>query len=90
MTLDELNYPNGTFAQWLATQLANPGPWSIKSTLKAKINCLLNIALSGLGGEAIEMRTYLRDVDDDDVWKRVVETIVFPYVNMRCVEVMHG
>lgn len=90
MQLEQLQYPNDNVKNWLVSELAKSGPWTIKVTVKEQINSLLNNRLSGLGSEAIEVRGYLCNKDPDDVWLNSMTQIVLPFIDTKLSELTHG
>ena len=90
MYMEYIRFPSPHMRVWVETKLQSPGPWQNKASLKEKVNCLLNFKLAGCNQEAMEIRGYLCNEDPDAIWLQSLEHQVFPFIEHRASEVLHG
>lgn len=81
-SITSLDFLDDITKTWLEVQLNKDGPWSIKNTIKEKVNCFLNLYLSG-DVTALDLRGFLSDNDDDEVWVNSLTQIILPYIISR-------
>lgn len=81
-TITSLDFLDDITKTWLNVELSKDGPWSIKNTIKEKVNCFLNLYLAG-DNNALDLRAYLCNHDEDEVWINSIRQIVLPYILNR-------
>lgn len=74
----------GLTPNWLREQLEQNGPWYNKTNERDKVNCLLRFHLSTANTPNKDVRGYLTDVDEEDVWLEAVTQKVIPVVAQHC------
>lgn len=71
---------NKNAAICLMYEMKEDGPWSSKPTEQEKVNCFLNFKLSGKGEEAIDLRGYLSNDDEETLWIESLKNHVLPFI----------
>lgn len=90
MIIDDIRFPNTHVRVWVETQLTVPGPWQNKTSLKEKVNYLLNFKLAGYDSDALHIRGYLCNEDPDPIWLESLEYQVLPFLINQVAEVNNG